>query len=118
MIQEITHKITLNDSVYEVGTLIRGYIVGGDGDSGKWLLFCPAVPKEGFCGSLEFVEKERKNSEYYVSCNSEIYCNLSASQEKIYKKIVENAGFLIPKDLKIVEEEILSPSKARQKPKR
>lgn len=114
-IKEIVYETKGAFADYDQGTRLKAYLIGQSvDDTPTALIFHPAT--RGQCGSIEMGFKG-KNDVYTSHNYEEYYINLDGPTEKHYRKMVENAGFEIPKNLLIKEVETASPKPKRKSPR-
>jgi hypothetical protein len=124
-VKQITYKVTGS-----FGDSLRGeeriaYLVGGIGDN-ESLAYHPKDTKYT-CGSLELVRLD--GDKKYVSAKKDYFSNLSASEDRNFRELVEKELGEIPKNLVIkkvdeektkwsVSQQMLIPVKDKPKTKK
>lgn len=130
-IKQISYLVTTPFGDSPEGEMRVAYRVGKDDGSDRVLIFHPKT--RGGCGSIEFgrstpESRNRINPTYHSDPEVKIkgdrtvgggnvFINLSASDEKFYRAMVEASGLKIPKSLVLAEMEEPTPAPAKSKPK-
>lgn len=112
VIREVVYEVTGEFGVNAIGERRKAFVLGSDGgDLDTVLLFHPK--DESGSGSVEFaqIKNDGQGGEpVYVSAitssNSGVsYLNFDSHTEKFYRNLVKEAGFEIPRDLTINQDD-------------
>lgn len=104
-IHPVAYKVTSPFGLEPEGSFRRAYIVGGEPDDEQVMLFHP--PEKGGCGSMELATRSARDDKavgqvVFVSASNQSYVNITTKQSKMYKQLILDQGWDLPKNLEII----------------